>query len=205
MACQGQWSSCHCCSPKGTFWVSTQCPSPRSLGAQCSTRAFPPLCHSFPALPSSPSLKVAALLLASLLSLGSSSTRLSSACPAWPAGLTPQAQALPSYSILRSSTFCPVAVAKWKSYPMHLHRQLPAAVPSPPRCFHAARTLHRAGGDGRRGSCLALGGTFPSASPSNPSCTASILCPWMIPILTVDLTAAFMPAAGAPTFSTAKL
>lgn len=47
--------------------------------------------------------------------------------------------------------------------------------------------------------------TFPKASPSKPSCTASMRCPWMRPILTVERTAAFMPAAGAPTLSTASV
>ncbi|TNN63584.1 hypothetical protein EYF80_026236 [Liparis tanakae] len=47
--------------------------------------------------------------------------------------------------------------------------------------------------------------TCPLENPSNPSLTANILCPSEMPTLTAERTAAFMPAAGAPTFSTATL
>lgn len=47
--------------------------------------------------------------------------------------------------------------------------------------------------------------TFPLAKPSNPSMTANILWPSVMPTLTAALTAAFIPAAGAPTFKTATL
>lgn len=47
--------------------------------------------------------------------------------------------------------------------------------------------------------------TCPLARPSKPSCTTSTRLPWMRPILTVERTAAFMPAAGAPTFITATV
>lgn len=47
--------------------------------------------------------------------------------------------------------------------------------------------------------------TCPLDSPSNPSLTANIRWPSAIPTLTAERTAAFMPAAGAPTFNTATL
>lgn len=47
--------------------------------------------------------------------------------------------------------------------------------------------------------------TCPLLKPSKPSLTANILCPSEMPTLTAERTAAFMPAAGAPTFSTATL
>lgn len=58
------------------------------------------------------------------------------------------------------------------------------------------RVLHR-----RRGG-KAL--TFPLASPWKPSWTAKTFCPWASANLTADLTAAFIPAAGAPTFRMAR-
>ncbi|TNN66901.1 hypothetical protein EYF80_022818 [Liparis tanakae] len=45
--------------------------------------------------------------------------------------------------------------------------------------------------------------TWPLENPSKPSLTASILWPSVIPTRTAARTAAFIPAAGAPTFSTA--
>lgn len=47
--------------------------------------------------------------------------------------------------------------------------------------------------------------TCPLDNPSNPSLTANILWPSAIPTLTAERTAAFIPAAGAPTFNTATL
>ena len=49
------------------------------------------------------------------------------------------------------------------------------------------------------------GPTWPLAKPSNPSYTANILCPSEMPTRTAARTAAFMPAAGAPTFTTPTL
>lgn len=51
----------------------------------------------------------------------------------------------------------------------------------------------------------ALVPTCPLENPSKPSLTANILCPSEMPTLTAERTAAFMPAAGAPTFNTATL
>lgn len=47
--------------------------------------------------------------------------------------------------------------------------------------------------------------TWPLAKPSKPSYTANILCPSEMPTRTAARTAAFMPAAGAPTFTTPTL
>lgn len=55
------------------------------------------------------------------------------------------------------------------------------------------------------GYCTHVILTFPLANPSKPSMTANILWPSVIPTLTAALTAAFIPAAGAPTFKTATL
>lgn len=43
--------------------------------------------------------------------------------------------------------------------------------------------------------------TWPLAKPSKPSYTANTLCPSEMPTRTAARTAAFMPAAGAPTFT----
>lgn len=47
--------------------------------------------------------------------------------------------------------------------------------------------------------------TWPLAKPSKPSLTASTRCPSAMPMRTAERTAAFMPAAGAPTLVTATL
>lgn len=46
--------------------------------------------------------------------------------------------------------------------------------------------------------------TWPLARPSKPSCTTYTVWPWEMPVRTAERTAAFMPAAGAPTFRMAR-
>ena len=75
-------------------------------------------------------------------------------------------------------------------------RGLPARPPSrkPESMFPSGASLARAPGL-----------TLPLAKPSKPSYTANILCPSEMPTRTAARTAAFMPAAGAPTFTTPTL
>lgn len=67
----------------------------------------------------------------------------------------------------------------------------------PARCYLGLMCSNRGCGRMKR--------TCPLDNPSNPSLTANILWPSAIPTLTAERTAAFIPAAGAPTFNTATL